>query len=235
MNDTIAEALESDPAFWMHAYTYSAHPVGCAVALRTLRIIDEEDFPGAAAEKGAALLARLRSALADHPHVGEVRGQGLMCGVELVQDKATKAEFPPQEKIGTRVQAEALERGLFKSRPRRRLPAGPADHHHPRAARACRGNLGRIGASRAWIGGFIVRAASMPLTRTTDVAGDGQEKGRGRRTGLRVFRCCRRPRACAPMSGSLVHEWKLDPPFARGYEVGGYGAAIRTDSLSAAS
>ena len=113
VNDTIAEALESDPAVWMHAYTYSAHPVGCAVALRTLRIIDEEDFPGQAADKGAALLARLRSALADHPHVGEVRGQGLMCGVELVQDKATKAEFPPQEKIGARVHAEALERGLF--------------------------------------------------------------------------------------------------------------------------
>ena len=113
VNNTIAEALESDPAVWMHAYTYSAHPVGCAVALRTLRIIDEEDFPGQAADKGAALLARLRSALADHPHVGEVRGQGLMCGVELVQDKATKAEFPPQEKIGTRVQVEALERGLF--------------------------------------------------------------------------------------------------------------------------
>ena len=113
VNDTIAEALESDPAVWMHAYTYSAHPVGCAVALRTLRIIDEEDFPGQAADKGAALLARLRSALANHPHVGEVRGQGLMCGVELVQDKATKAEFPPQEKIGARVQAEALERGLF--------------------------------------------------------------------------------------------------------------------------
>ncbi len=113
VNDTIAEALESDPAVWMHAYTYSAHPVGCAVALRTLRIIDEEDFPGQAADKGAALLARLRSALADHPHVGEVRGQGLMCGVELVQDKATKAEFPPQDKIGARVHAEALERGLF--------------------------------------------------------------------------------------------------------------------------
>ena len=113
VNDTIAEALETDPAVWMHAYTYSAHPVGCAVALRTLRIIDEEDFPGQAADKGAALLARLRSALADHPHVGEVRGQGLMCGVELVQDKATKAEFPPQGKIGARVQAEALERGLF--------------------------------------------------------------------------------------------------------------------------
>ena len=113
VNDTIAEALKSDPAVWMHAYTYSAHPVGCAVALRTLRIIDEEDFPGQAADKGAALLARLRSALADHPHVGEVRGQGLMCGVELVQDRATKAEFPPQEKIGARVHAEALERGLF--------------------------------------------------------------------------------------------------------------------------
>ena len=97
----------------MHAYTYSAHPVGCAVALRTLDIIESENFPQQAAEKGAYLLNGLRSALADHPHVGDVRGLGLMCAVELVQDKATKAEFPPEEKAGIRVNAATQQRGLF--------------------------------------------------------------------------------------------------------------------------
>ena len=83
------------------------------MALRNLRIIEEEDFPRQAAEKGAYLLEKLQAALADHPHVGDVRGKGLMCGIELVQDKATKGEFPPEEKIGVRVHVEARKRGLF--------------------------------------------------------------------------------------------------------------------------
>jgi adenosylmethionine-8-amino-7-oxononanoate aminotransferase len=61
---------------------------------------------------GQRLLAAART-LQSHPHVGEVRGLGLMCGVELVQDKATKAEFPAQDKIGARVHAATQERGMF--------------------------------------------------------------------------------------------------------------------------
>ena len=98
VDDEIAEVLDTGDPKWMHAFTYSAHPVGCAVALRTLQIIEEEDFPGQAARKGALLLERLREELADHPHVGEVRGKGLMCAVEFVQDRATRAEFPAEEK-----------------------------------------------------------------------------------------------------------------------------------------
>ena len=97
----------------MHAYTYSAHPVGCAVALANLDIIEGEDFPTQAAEKGRYLLDGLQSALGDHPHVGEIRGLGLMIGIELVQDKETKAEFPAAEKVGIRVHQAAQERGLF--------------------------------------------------------------------------------------------------------------------------
>ena len=113
VNERIAETLDSGEMVWMHAFTYSAHPVGCAVALRTLDIIEDEDFPAQAAEKGAALLNGLTSALSDHPHVGDVRGLGLMCGVELVQDKSTKAEFPAEEKVGIRVHQAAQKRGLF--------------------------------------------------------------------------------------------------------------------------
>ena len=113
VSDRIAEELDAAPTPWMHAYTYSAHPVGCAVALRTIDIILDEDFPAQAAAKGAHLLAGLRSALAGHPNVGEVRGKGLMCAVELVRDKAAKTEFPAGDNVGPKVHAAARRRGLF--------------------------------------------------------------------------------------------------------------------------
>ncbi len=91
----------------------SAHPVGCAVALRNLQILEEEDLPNQAGEKGVYLLDALRASLADHPHVGDIRGKGLMCAVEFVKDKATKAEFEPAEQIGAQLNREAQKRGLF--------------------------------------------------------------------------------------------------------------------------
>ena len=113
ISDMIAETLRAAEDTWMHAYTYSAHPVGCAVALRTLRIIKEEGFPEQAANKGDYLLRAVTAALADHPHVGDIRGKGLMCAVELVQDKSTKQPFKSSDQIGLRVNQAAITRGLF--------------------------------------------------------------------------------------------------------------------------
>jgi adenosylmethionine-8-amino-7-oxononanoate aminotransferase len=113
VNDRIARTLDTGSSVWMHAFTYSCHPVGCAVALATLDVIERENFPQQAAEKGAYLLKRLREALADHPHVGEVRGLGMMTAIEYVRDRETKAEFAPEEKVGHRVHVAAQERGLF--------------------------------------------------------------------------------------------------------------------------
>ncbi len=113
VNDEIAEVLDSGEAVWMHAFTYSAHPVGCAVALRNIDIIEQENFVGQSAEKGTYLLEKLQAALSDHPHVGDVRGLGLMAAVELVKDKSTKEEFPAEEKVGVRVHQATQERGLF--------------------------------------------------------------------------------------------------------------------------
>ncbi len=113
ISDAIAATLDSGEAVWMHAYTYSAHPVGCAVALRNLEIIVAEDFPTQAAEKGEYLLKNLRAALADHPHVGEIRGKGLMTAIELVRDKATKEEFPAEDNMGAKLHLETQKRGLF--------------------------------------------------------------------------------------------------------------------------
>ncbi|MDP6582037.1 MAG: aspartate aminotransferase family protein [Vicinamibacterales bacterium] len=113
ISDTIASTLDDDGRAWMHAHTYSAHPVGCAVAIRNLRIIEDEDLPGQCADKGTRLLASLRTALGDHPHVGDIRGKGLMCAVELVADRSTKESFPAGDKVGPRVLQETARLGLF--------------------------------------------------------------------------------------------------------------------------
>src|SRR5262249_24559007 len=108
----IADCLDAGKSVWMHAYTYSGHPVGCAVAASTIEILQREQMVQQVQEKGQRLLTNLRRALADHPNVGDVRGKGLMCAVEFVQDKSTKQEFPPPDAIGPRIHAEAQRRGL---------------------------------------------------------------------------------------------------------------------------
>jgi adenosylmethionine-8-amino-7-oxononanoate aminotransferase len=66
-----------------------------------------------AARKGAYLLAALRARLGDHPHVGDVRGKGLMCAVDFVKDRDGKTPFAPDEQVGARIHAQAIARGLF--------------------------------------------------------------------------------------------------------------------------
>jgi adenosylmethionine-8-amino-7-oxononanoate aminotransferase len=114
VSDPIAEALDAAPPDkkWMHAFTYSAHPVCCAVASANLDIIENEGLIARAGSLGKRLLEGLKG-LAGHPHVGDVRGLGLMCAVELVEDKATKREFDPSQAIGPKVHAETQRRGLF--------------------------------------------------------------------------------------------------------------------------
>ncbi len=113
ISDEIADVLNQSDPVWMHAYTYSSHPVGCRVASANLEIIEREGLVAQAGEKGKRLLEGLDKALSGHPHVGDVRGLGLMCAVEIVADKATKVEFPASDKTGPRVHAETEKRGLF--------------------------------------------------------------------------------------------------------------------------
>jgi len=113
LSDEIAKTLDAADPVWMHAYTYSSHPVGCRVALANLDIIEREGLVGEAKRKGRKLLDGLAGALAAHPHVGDVRGLGMMCAVEIVKDKATKEEFPAADKVGFRVHEETQKRGLY--------------------------------------------------------------------------------------------------------------------------
>jgi adenosylmethionine-8-amino-7-oxononanoate aminotransferase len=94
-------------------YTFGAHPAACAAALAVLDLLEREKLVERAARVGAALLARLRAALADHPHVAEVRGRGLMIGVELVRERATREAFPAASAFTSKVVGAALRRGVF--------------------------------------------------------------------------------------------------------------------------
>ncbi|MEL6980555.1 MAG: aspartate aminotransferase family protein [Pseudomonadota bacterium] len=92
----IAETLASGGEFF-HGYTYSGHPVACAVALENLRILEEDGLIGAA-ESGVGLYLRERwAALAEHPLVGEARMRGMMGALELTPDKAARADFAAEE------------------------------------------------------------------------------------------------------------------------------------------
>ncbi|MDQ2965932.1 MAG: aspartate aminotransferase family protein [Chloroflexota bacterium] len=98
---------------FVHGFTYSHSPVGAAVAREVLRILETESLIEASAAKGERLRTLLAAQLDGQPAVGEVRGRGLMVGLELVQDRETRAAFPRAARVTERVLATARERGVL--------------------------------------------------------------------------------------------------------------------------
>jgi taurine-pyruvate aminotransferase len=93
-----------------HINTFGGHPGGCAVAVKNLEIMEEEDLPARSAEMGERLRERL-ARLGDHPNVGDVRNKGLLFGIELVEDKESKKPASPH-KVGA-VVSGCQERALI--------------------------------------------------------------------------------------------------------------------------
>ena len=96
-----------------HGYTYSAHPVAAAAALATLDMLERDDIPARVREVSGPFQARLGGLVDRVPYVGNVRGIGLMAGIEMVADKATKAPLPKTSDLPARVAREAYRRGLM--------------------------------------------------------------------------------------------------------------------------
>jgi putrescine aminotransferase len=109
---SVHETLKALKGPLWHAFTYSGHPTACAVGLRNLRILEEEHLVERAAQKGAYLQQGLQD-LRSHEIVGDVRGLGLIGGVELVRDRATKESFEPSLGAARRVCLAALELGVI--------------------------------------------------------------------------------------------------------------------------
>jgi 4-aminobutyrate--pyruvate transaminase len=95
-----------------HAFTYSAHPVAAAVALKTLEIYERRDTFGHVRKVAPVFLQRLR-ALADHPLVGEANGVGLIGAIEMVADKKTKKNFEPSKLVGAMCGRFCEQEGLI--------------------------------------------------------------------------------------------------------------------------
>lgn len=111
--DKIHDALVNGTGQFINGYTYTGHPIACAVALELQKVIEEDHLLDNVQARGAQLRAGLEAALGQHPHVGDIRGRGLFQGVEFVADRASKAPFAPAEKINARIKTEAMQRGLL--------------------------------------------------------------------------------------------------------------------------
>ena len=95
-----------------HGFTYGGHPVACAVAIETLKIYEERDIVGMVRDVSPVFLAGLE-ALRGHPLVGDVRGVGLIAGVELMADKPGRTPFPAAAGVGAKVMAACEKQGLI--------------------------------------------------------------------------------------------------------------------------
>ena len=109
---SVHDTLKTVRGPFQHGFTYSGHPTACAVGLRNLRILEDEHLVERAAEKGAYLLQRLQD-LRSHEIVGDVRGLGLVAAIELVRDRATKAQFEASAGAARRVWLAALDQGVI--------------------------------------------------------------------------------------------------------------------------
>ena len=113
LDTRLADAVLGADEELVHGFTYSGHPVACAVALKNLEIMERDGIvPRVKNEIGPYLQHRLRETFSSHPLVGEVRGVGLLSAIELVADKATRTFFPRERDVGTHCRNYCFESGL---------------------------------------------------------------------------------------------------------------------------
>ena len=109
----IVDAMSSGSGFFQHGHTYLGHAVACAAALAVQKVIERDGLLVRVRESGTRLEGLLLAAFGSQPHIGDIRGRGLFWGIELVQDRASKAPFDPTLKLHARIKKEALDRGLM--------------------------------------------------------------------------------------------------------------------------
>lgn len=111
--EALHDVIAQGSGFFQHGHTYVGHPVACAAAGAVLDRLVKDDLLGRVPPMGAVLRGMLEERFGQHPHVGDIRGRGLFLGLELVQDRATKAPIDPARKIHAQVKAAAFAEGLI--------------------------------------------------------------------------------------------------------------------------
>ncbi len=113
MNNRVADVLINETGEYFHGFTYSGHPVSCAVALKNLEILENEKLVENATRKGALLREKLNEAIGDLPIVGEIRGVGLIGAIELTADKRTRKFFERTGRVGVICRDHCISGGLM--------------------------------------------------------------------------------------------------------------------------
>jgi len=113
MQEDIFQAVAHGSGAFQHTHTYMGHPLACAAALAVQRVMRRDNLLANVRAQGTHLSRRLKERFGNHPFVGDVRGRGLLQGVELVADRGTKEPFDLKLKMHARVKGEAMARGLM--------------------------------------------------------------------------------------------------------------------------
>ncbi len=109
----IAGVFAGDDNIFRQALTFGGHPVTAAVALRNIQILEDEGLVESSARVGAYFLEQLRSLQDDHPIIGDVRGIGLLLGVEFVEDRDTRTHFPKVVGLADRLNQAFADEGMI--------------------------------------------------------------------------------------------------------------------------
>ena len=96
-----------------HGWTYSAHPIGAAAGVANLKVLDDLKLIENAKSVGAYLNAQMHDAIGNHPNVGEIRGEGMLCAIEFVADRETRTFCDPSAKTGPSIAAALLDHGVI--------------------------------------------------------------------------------------------------------------------------
>jgi len=111
--DHIMQRMRSGSGVFQHGHTYVGHPVAAAAALAVQKVIRRDCLLGAVTVRGASFKRMLRDAFGNHPHVGDIRGRGMLIALELVQDRETRRPFDPDLRLHAMVKQQAMACGLM--------------------------------------------------------------------------------------------------------------------------
>ena len=113
VSDQVARVLIEEGGEFFHGMTYSGHPTACAVASTNIRILRDEGIVNRVQQRTGPYLQRAWQTLIDHPLVGETRGIGFLCALELVKNKDSRESFEPTGSAGILCRNIALQNGLI--------------------------------------------------------------------------------------------------------------------------
>ena len=113
MHRAIHDAIRAGSKTYFHGFTYMSHPLSCAGALAVQKALHEENLLANVEARGRQLRERLAERLGGHPHVGDIRGRGLLMAIEFVGDRTSKRPFAPEQRTFRRIGDTAFDRGLM--------------------------------------------------------------------------------------------------------------------------